>query len=311
MTESKKVLVLDPAHARLFQGLEEMGYEMAFMQDASVSEVMGGLPEAQGLILRSRFQVDADFLANAKELKWIARYGVGLDHIDLELCRSKGIHVFNAKGGNANAGGEHVIGLLLNLLRNQSKADREVRKGQWVRQANRGHELGSRTLGIIGFGHTGQALARLAKSFGTKILAFDKYVEVDMVGVESASLAEIQHSADLLSFHVPLTEETHHYFDEDFLGRMKNPFILINASRGAVVETAALLRGITSGQITAAGLDVLEEEDEDLAGFHMSESIERLMETGKVIFTSHIGGWTFQSFQQQADILLHAIRSLE
>jgi D-3-phosphoglycerate dehydrogenase len=256
--------------------------------------------------------MDADFLAGADKLKWIARSGVGMENIDEAYCASKGIQAFNAAGGNADAVGEHVIGMLLALFNKLASGNEEVRAGIWRREAHRGLELGHRTLGIIGFGHTGQSLAKKLSGFGTRVLAYDKYVPVEMKGVQSASLKEIQQTCDVISFHVPLTEETRHYLDEAFIQDMEKPFYLVNAARGPVASTEAMVKGLEYKKILGACLDVLEEEDASLSLKGMDgPAFQKLITHKNVHLSPHVAGWTVESYVRLAEVLLERIQEAD
>jgi len=307
-----RVLFLDTVHPLVSEKLTENGHDCLHLEQASIEEINLLLPSVHGLVIRSRYTMDADFLDAAKELKFIARSGVGMENIDEDYCRQRGIAAFNAAGGNATAVGEHVIGMLLTLFNKLHSAHQEVRSGMWRREANRGLELGSRTVGIIGFGHTGQSLARKLSGFDCSIMAYDKYAPVEMNGVKSATLKEIQSDCDVVSFHVPLTEETHHYFDEAFVNAMARPFHLVNASRGPVASTAAMVQGLKEKKILGICLDVLEQEGKD---FDLSQNIDlglqRLMESTKVLFSPHVAGWTTESLETLGTVLLDRILAIE
>ena len=307
-----KVLFLDEVHPQVAATLTAKGYECLHAEKMEEAEVLKLLPIAHGIVLRSRFRMDEDFLKSAEKLKWIARSGVGMENIDEAYCKSRGISAFNAAGGNADAVGEHVIAMLLSLFNEISSGDAEVRKGLWRREAHRGIELGKRKIGIIGFGHTGKSLAKKLSGFGCEILAYDKYVPVEMEGVKSASLQELKEHCDVISFHVPLTEETKHYMNEGFLSEMKNPFYLVNASRGAVSSTEAIAQGIEQGKILGACLDVLEEEDHSLALMaEESQAFKALSSSEKTLFSPPVAGWTVESYENLAEVLLDRIKEVD
>ncbi len=305
------IFFLDTVHPRVKESLEASGLLCIDHSSTSAEELIPELDEATGLVIRHRFRLDEQLLQHASSLKWIARSGVGLDNIDLDYCKSRGIHVVNAAGGNADAVGEHVIGQLLMMLNHLKRADAEVRKGLWRREANRGLELGNMCVGIIGYGHTGRSLAKKLSGFGSKVLAYDKYAPVDGPYASPASLEEIQNRAEIISFHVPLTEETHHYFDEEFLARMGAPFYLVNAARGPVASIRAIASGILSGKILGACLDVLEEEGKDGGTISYESSVmKELVESEKVLFSSHIAGWTVESYEKLAIVLIQKVLNI-
>lgn len=305
------VLFLDTVHPKVWESLKAAGCKCIDHSGTSKEELRTELSNATGLIVRHRLQLDEEFIGHGKSLKWIARSGVGLDNIDLDYCKENGIQVVNAAGGNAVAVGEHVVGMMIDMLRHQHRADKEVRKGLWRREANRGLELGSMTLGIVGYGNTGRALAKCLSGFGARVLAYDKYASVDGPYASTATLEDIHTEADIISFHVPLNEETHHYFDSTFLAQMHKPFYLINAARGSVADQRAVAEGLRSGKIVAAGLDVLENEPKDEGLLHSSDDdLNYLLESENVIFSPHIAGWTVESYEGLADILIKRILDL-
>jgi len=304
------VLIIDEVHSAMADGLKQQGYSCVHAEQASRDEIIALLPQAQGLVIRSRFTLDRDFLSKASQLRWIARSGVGMENIDTRYCELHGIQAFNAQGGNANAVGEHVIGMLLSLFNHISKADLEVRAGIWQREANRGIELGSRSVGIIGYGHTGRSLAQKLSGFGCTVLAYDKYVAVEGPYAQAASLEEIQSRCDVISFHVPLSDETHHYFNTAFTSAMAQPFYLVNASRGPVASSQAIADGLSQSKILGACLDVLEEEGRD---FELKDrnntALQQLLASDRVLLSPHVAGWTVESYQGLAEVLLERIGS--
>lgn len=306
------VLFLDSVHPLVAETLTAKGYTCIEAWTWSAEEIKSRLPEADVLVLRSRYRMDADFLSGAEQLKWIARSGVGMENIDEAYCQSKGIRAFNAAGGNADAVGEHVIGMLLALFNKLASGNDEVRAGIWRREAHRGLELGHRTIGIIGFGHTGQSLAKKLSGFGTRVLAYDKYAPVNMEGVQSASLNQIQHVCDILSFHVPLNDETRHYLNEAFIQDMEHPFYLVNAARGSVASTEAIVKGLETKKILGACLDVLEEEDASLSLKGMDgPAFQKLITHKNVLLSPHVAGWTVESHVRLAEVLLERILELD
>ena len=304
-----EVLFLDTVHPMVRKGVDDMGYTCIDGHKLQTEDLGPYLQRVVGIIVRHRIQLNEALLSQAPSLKWIGRSGVGLDAIDTAYCKLKGIMVLNGAGGNADAVGEHVIGMLLSLLNHLFRADHQVRQGFWEREANRGLELGSRTLGIIGFGNTGRALAQKLSGFGTEVLAFDKYRKVDGPYAKEATLNEIQDACDIISFHVPFNEETKDYFSSDFLARMQRPFYLVNASRGPVCDLNAIAAGIASNRIIGAGIDVLpsEPKDEGTLGIE-EESLKALVTSEKVIFSPHIAGWTAESYENLAKVLVDRIK---
>ncbi len=308
---SHVILFLDTVHPVVWEQLQAHGYRCLDYSKAPREDVISALSEAHGLIIRHRFLLDEPLLKHAPQLQWIGRSGVGLDAIDLDYCTARGITVLNAAGGNADAVGEYVIGTLLDRLRHLSRANAQVHQGQWSREANRGIELGSATMGIIGYGHTGRSVAKKLSGFGTRVLAYDKYRPVDGPYASPAELTEIQSECDIISFHVPSTGETHHYFDSDFLNEMSKPFYLVNASRGPVCDLAAVNQGLEEKSLLGACLDVLPNEPRDEGELDiMDPDLHSLLKDSRVTITPHIAGWTKESYDLLARTLVERIIAL-
>lgn len=266
----------------------------------------------EGMVIRSRIKVDRELLDAGTNLRFIARAGAGMENIDEEYARLLGIRCLNAPEGNRDAVGEHAIGMLLTLFNRINLADREVRSGLWLREENRGVELLGRTVGVIGYGNTGRAFAKRLSNFGVLIYAYDKLKKnySDEYVIETG-MGSIFEEADVVSLHVPLTEETHHMVNDEFFQRLHNPIYLINTSRGPVVDTAALVRAMGSGKVLGACLDVLEYEKssfEHLTDGHAPEPLLYLLDSPKVILTPHIAGWTHESHMKLSQVLAEKIQ---
>jgi D-3-phosphoglycerate dehydrogenase len=306
-----KVLLLDRNHDALRTGLLELGMEVHEAYEMSKEEVMRSMKGVDGIIIRSRFPIDKTFLDASPDLKFIGRVGAGMENIDLEYAEKCGVNCFSAPEGNRNAVGEHALGMLLSLLNNLNRADAEVRRGIWKREANRGLELDGRVVGVIGLGNMGSAFARKLRGFDVEVLAYDKYKkDYGDKWVRAVSLEEIQNRADVVSFHVPIAEDTRYYLDEVFIECMKHPFYLINTARGEVVKTSALVEGMRSGKILGACLDVLEYEKksfEQLFSKEMPEDFHYLINSDRVILSPHIAGWTQESNKELAYTLVRKI----
>lgn len=260
----------------------------------------------EGLVVRSKVNIDRAFIDRVPSLRCIGRVGAGMETIDVEYAEAHGVRCLNSPEGNRDAVGEHAVGLLLALLNNIARADAEVRKGLWQREANRGYELGPQTVGIIGYGNMGQAFAKRLSGFGCRVIVYDKYK--DFSGLKDIkvlrSLSELQAEADVVSFHVPLTDETHHYLDTTFIDAMAKPFYLINTSRGAVVDTEALVAGLESGKVRGAALDVLEYENMQADGLgDVPECVHFLQRSPRTVLTPHVAGWTVESKYKLAAVL--------
>ena len=301
-----KVLIAAPVHSVLIEGLKALGYECVIEEKISQRIAYTMIADCAGVITSTRLQLDKELIDSAPKLKWIGRMGSGMEVIDLKYAAQKGIRCFGSPEGNANAVGEHALGMLLALTRRIVWGNMEMKQGIWHREENRGMELEGKTVGIIGCGHTGGAFAKKLMGFDVRILAYDKYNCDKIPGhiVACKNLDEIFEAADIVSFHVPLQADTIHYFNEQFIAAMKKPFILINTSRGAVVETGALLQGIKAGKVTGACLDVFEQEPLP------AKPAGELTTLPNVVVTPHIAGYTFEALYKMSRALLDRIVTL-
>ncbi len=306
-----KVVVLDRCHENLIIGLKALGFQCLEIYEASKEEVMAQMNDVVGIVLRSRFPIDKSFMNSSPQLRFIGRVGAGMENIDLDYAASKDIQCFRAPEGNRNAVAEHALGMILSLFNNLNRADQEVRSGLWHREENRGVELDGKCVGIIGFGYMGEAFAKKLKGFDVEVIAYDKYKEdCGTEEVRAVSLEELQDRADVVSFHVPIQEDTHYYLNSEFIARMKKDFYLINTARGEVVETAALVDGLESGKILGACLDVLEYEKksfENLYEEQIPEPLSYLIDSDRVVLSSHIAGWTQESKRKMAEAIVHKV----
>jgi D-3-phosphoglycerate dehydrogenase len=299
-------------HPILQQRLENAGYQCIDATHFSKEQCMASIEIAKGIVIRSRFRMDEMFLKNAKSLEFIARSGAGMENIDEAYCESRGIELFNAPEGNRNAVAEHALGMLLNLFRHIKKGDAEVRTGIWNREGNRGVELDGKTVGIIGFGNNGSAFARKLSGFDVQVLAYDKYKKVANLGqVEKASMERIFEEADVVSFHVPQTEETLFWGNADFFNSFAKPIYLLNMSRGKIIKTQDLLDAIDQGKVLGACLDVLEFESTSFSEIDKNETLNQLLNHPKVLLSPHIAGWTQESYFLLSDVLADKILTRE
>ena len=255
-----KILHIDSNHPLLWEQLQQAGFQNEADFTSSKQEVEAKIENYHGIVIRSRFKIDKTFLDKATNLKFIARVGAGLESIDCDYAITKGIHLIAAPEGNANAVGEHAIGMLLSLFNNLNKANNEVKSGQWKREANRGYELEGKTIGIVGYGNMGKSFAKKLRGFDVTVLCHDILPNIGDAYATQVSLSELQERADVLSLHTPWTPETDKMINSDFINQYKKPFWLINTARGNSVVTADLVEGLKSGKILGAGLDVLEYE---------------------------------------------------
>ncbi len=305
-----RVLITDDCHEVLIEGLERLGYTCRFEPAITPDEVLACVSEYEGLIINSKIRVDERLLKQAQRLRFIGRLGSGMEIIDHQATAERGIIVLNSPEGNSNAVAEHALGMLLTLLNHLVRADRQVRQRIWQREANRGTELQGKVVGIIGFGHTGSRFARKLGCMDVQVLAYDKYktgYAQDMPWIEETDLRTLQQQADIISLHLPLTPETRHFIDEKFIQACRPGFILINTARGACVHTEHLVQAIEDGRIGGACLDVFENENPNTFSPQEEALYERLYRSERVLLSPHIAGWTYESKQRLAEILLEKI----
>jgi D-3-phosphoglycerate dehydrogenase len=301
----RKVLIVDEVHPSMTEGLTNLGFEVETRTDLSLAEFTSILPSYDGLVIRSKFKITADILKESA-LSFIARAGAGLDLLDVDACLSRGIAVFSANEGNADSVAEHVIGQLLSLAHKLHTSDTEVRHGLWEREGNRGFELKGKTIGIIGYGNMGKAVASRLSSFGMSILAYDKYApSADY----PASMEQLFEQADILSLHVPLTAETRGLISVEFLASFKKPILLINSSRGPIAPLEPLLHGLRSGQIKGLALDVLPNEKLSSWSPVEKELFAEIAAFPATIFSPHVAGWTTESYYKINEVLLEKIKA--
>jgi D-3-phosphoglycerate dehydrogenase len=299
------VIITAPAHPYLTERLQEKGFEVVLSETINYNELSNSIATATGLVVSTRIKIDQPLLEKAVALKWIARLGSGMELIDTTFAASKNIVCVSSPEGNAGAVGEHAMALLLNLMNKVTSSFAEVKNGLWIRDANRADALMGKTVGIIGMGHTGNAFASRLESFGVKIMAHDKYKqETSLSYVEFVDLATLCANAEVVSLHLPLTPETHHYASTSFFASLvKSPYF-INTCRGKVADTAAIITALKNGQIKGAGLDVL--ENENLGSYSEVERVqlEWLCKQSNVIITPHIAGYSHEAFYLMAKIVL-------
>lgn len=306
-----KILITDSVHPLLYEGLRTDGFAVDYLPDITAQQVTAIITAYEGLIINSKVYAGKELFDKAPLLKFVCRAGSGLEVIDIEYATKKGIAVFNSPEGNRNAVAEHALGMLLCLLNNIGKANAEVKKGQWKREENRGTELAGKTIGLMAYGNTAEAFAKILSGFEVQILAYDKYRKsFGSARVKEASPEEIAQKADVLSLHLPLTPETEYMIDYTFLSSFKKKFWLLNTSRGKVLRTAHLIRCIDEGRIYGAALDVLENEKLQTLNEEEQRIFEKLATDKRVLLTPHIAGWTHESKQKIAEVLLQKIRML-
>lgn len=309
-----KILHIDSNHPLLWEQLEQAGFHNEADFTSSKSEIETKIQNYHGIVIRSRFKIDREFLDKATNLKFIARVGAGLESIDCEYAKSKKIHLIAAPEGNRNAVGEHAIGMLLSLMNKLNRADKLVREGKWIREGNRGYELEGKTIGLIGYGNMGKSFAKKLRGFDVEVLCYDILPDVGDENAKQVSLQELQQKSDVLSLHIPWTPETDKMVNANFIDTFAKPFWFINTSRGKNVVTDDLVTALQSGKIIGAGLDVLEYEKLSFENLFIDSekprAFEYLLQSENVLLTPHIAGWTFESHQKLAQIIVDKIKKL-
>ena len=303
-----KILLLDKNHPLITEQLSEKGFVLEEDFSSSYEQVLEKIHLYEGVIIRSRIPLDAHFLEKAKNLKFIARVGAGMENIDIAKAQELGIKLINSPEGNKDAVAEHVIGTLLVLMNRLFISSNEVKKGIWLREENRGEEILGKTFGIIGYGNMGKAVAKRLSGFGCKTIFYDIKPNLSDEFATQVSLQELQENADILSLHTPLTEDTLYMIDEEFISKMKKNFYFINTARGKNLKTSALVNALKSGKIKGACLDVLEYEKTSFENLEMkNEDLEYLLNSEKAIITPHIAGWTHESKIKLAQVIVDKI----
>jgi D-3-phosphoglycerate dehydrogenase len=305
------IYFIDTVHPVLWERLVENGHDCFDITTQDFDACCEAIHNAYGIVVRSRFPMNERFLRFAPDLKFIARSGAGMENIDEAYTTARGIICYNAPEGNRNAVGEHALGMLLSLFNNLNKGDREVRKGIWDRERNRGVELDGKTVGIIGYGNNGSAFAKKLRGFDVNILAYDKYkTGFGNAFVKEAALQEIFDESDVVSFHIPQNDETLFMGNIEFFSAFNKPIYIINLSRGKIIRTTDLVNAIQNGKVLGACLDVLEYESssfEKIFDNTIPEALNYLLQSDKVLISPHVGGWTTESYFKLSDVLADKI----
>ena len=308
------ILHVDTNHPLLIEQLEALGHYNVVDILSSKTEIAAVISEYDGLVIRSRFSIDKIFLDQAKNLKFIARVGAGLENIDVGYAHQKDIYLIAAPEGNSNAVGEHALGMLLALFNKLNQANQDVRRGLWPREANRGVELDGKTVGIIGYGHMGKAFAKKLKGFEVEVLCYDIKPNVGDENATQVSLETLQKRAEVLSLHTPETPLTKQMVNRQFIAKFTKPFWLLNTARGSSVVTKDLLLALESGQILGAGLDVLEYEKSSFEALFIEsktpDTFKKLMQSEKVLLSPHVAGWSKESHRKLAQTILDKIQAI-
>ena len=303
-----KILLLDKNHPLITEQLLAKNFILEEDFTSSYDEVCRKIENYDGVIIRSRIPLDENFLQHAKNLKFIARVGAGMENIDLDAAARLHIKLINSPEGNRDSVAEHVVGMLLVIMNRLFIASQEVKNGIWLREENRGDEILGKTVGLIGYGNMGKATAKRLSGFGCEVIFYDILPGIGDEFAKQVSLDELKERAEILSLHIPLTEKTHYMIDGDFIAEMQNDFYFVNTARGKNVQTSALVNALKSGKVKGACLDVLEYEKSSFENIETeNDDLKYLLDSEKVMVTPHIAGWTHQSKEKLAQVIVDKI----
>lgn len=303
-----RILIVDDLHEILLEKFQKAGVAFDYHPEMDRTAAEQVIDQYEGLLIRSKFQVDQAFIDLGSKLKFIGRSGAGMDNIDEAYASSKGIALFSANEGNRDAVGEHMIGMLLSLMNNLNRGNQEVRHGQWRREENRGYELKGRTVALIGYGNNGQAMAKKLSGFDVQVIAYDKYkTGFSDLYAREVSMEEVVRQADVLSFHIPLTRETKGMVDEEYLFHFRKPIFFLMGARGGIVQVPAVLKYLDEGKILGAAFDVL--PIEKFPSLAEQDWYQNLISRDNVLLSPHVAGWTFESYYKLSAILADKIIS--
>ena len=309
-----KVLHLEENHPALIEGLQALGFENDEAYTDSLDEILAKIDQYDGLIIRSKYPINEDFLSRAKKLKFIGRVGAGLENIDLKAVELRNIHLLNAPEGNRNAVGEHTLGMLLSLMNRLRAGDAAIRSGQWDRESHRGWELSGRTVGIIGYGNTGKSFAQRISGFEVETLCYDILDNLGDQFARQVSWEKLQSQCEVISLHIPQTPQTRRMIDKKFIADMTHPFWLLNTARGSAVVADDLVAGLKSKKVLGAGLDVLEYETRSFSSIFNEEelppALQYLIEAENVLLSPHVAGWTRESHIKLATTIVEKVKKL-
>ncbi len=305
-----RVIFIDSVHPVLKDRLEAMGYICDWRINDTREQILANLDQYTGMVIRSRFTIDKEVLDTASALQFICRSGSGMENIDIAYASTKGVTCINSPEGNRDAVGEHAVGMLLALFNNLKTADQEVREGKWDREGNRGLEIKGKTIGIIGYGNMGRAFAQRLAGFECTVLAYDKYREdYSDKWASETPLDQIYGEADIISIHLPLSEETNAYINQDFLNRFTKSVYVINTSRGKQLSLKDLIAGLDSGKVLGACLDVLEVESSSFETLNNNPYFQELVNRNNVLLSPHVAGWTHESYVKLSTFLAEKVEA--
>ena len=310
--KKKLIIHVDKNHPILIEGLKKLGYKNDEHYNSDLNTILDIIKNYNGLVIRSRFEIDKNFIDKAKNLDFIARVGSGTENINISYANSKNISIINAPEGNKDAVGEHTLGMLLSLTRNLFNANESIKKGIWEREKFRGYEINGKTVGIIGYGNMGKSFADKLKGFNCNVICYDIKKNLGDMNCNQVSLKKLRDESQIISLHVPYNLSTKKMINKDFINKMKNPFWLINTSRGNVINTDDVIESLKSKKILGAGLDVLEYESSSFESIFKNNnpSLNYLLNAENVILSPHIAGWTYESHKKLAKVILDKIKNL-
>jgi D-3-phosphoglycerate dehydrogenase len=308
------ILLIDKPHPFLEGRLSSLGMDVLYHVDTPRADILKLLPLVDGVVMRSRLQADQEFIDAGRRLKFIAREGVGVEHIDIQYAAQRGIEVITSPEGSRDTVAEHTLGLLLCLMNNLARADRQVRQGLWIREGNRAYELKGKTVGILGYGNMGSAFAERLQGFQCQVIAYDKFkTGFSNAFVKEVDLPTFHRETEVLSLHIPYLPENHHFINAAFLEAFTHNIFIVNTARGTVLDTAALVAALQSGRVRGAALDVLEYEEtsfEFLQFDALPEPFQYLRQADQVVLSPHIAGWSVESKLGHAQVLAEKIAGL-
>lgn len=299
-------------HPDIVPLLESLGYMVDYQPSIQREQLKHRINKYQGIIVRSKTTIDKNLLESAGNLQFVARAGAGVDNIDENALVERGIHIVNAPEGNRDSLGEHVVGMLLNMLHRIGPSDTAIREGQWDREGSRGIELGGKTVGIVGCGNMGNAFASRLRGFGCKVLGYDKYLpSQESSNYQRVSIEDLYPQSDIVSLHVPLTDETRGFYNYSFFQQFKKPLILINSARGEILPLTDLVRLLKEQKLTGACLDVFEREPLRQLSNNQKDIYEYIISSPRILLTPHVAGWSFESYQRINQVLANKIKALK